>query len=153
MAQVQRSAASLRIFGDDLVPDEITRLLGVTPTKAHVKGEKIVGKKTGLVIIAKSGSWFFKVQPREPEDIDGQIHEIFSKMTDDLAVWRRVTDKYPTDLFCGFFLKVSNEGLTISAQSLAALGNRGIKMNLDIYSGNEGADGENPEPLAPAGES
>jgi len=151
MAQLQRSAVCLRICGDDLVPEEITRLLGVAPSKACVKGEKIVGKKTGFVRIAKSGMWLLGVKPREPEDIDGQIHEILSQMTDDLAVWRGIAEKYKVDLFCGLFLKGSNEGLTLSPQSLAALGNRGIEMGLDVYSGQVEPEEKSTEPATRTG--
>jgi len=142
MAQVQKSAAALHIAGDELIPEEITRLLGVAPTEAHFKGEKIVGRKTGRVRIAKTGMWKFKAPDHEPEDLNGQIHEIFSRMSNDLTVWRNITEKYHVDLFCGLFLKGGNEGLEISPQCLEALGSRGIMMGLDIYSGNDDEDDE-----------
>jgi|SRR6266567_5423665 len=137
MAHVQRSVVTLRIGGDDLIPDEITRLLGATPTHTQVKGEKIVGKKTGHVRIAKRGMWRLCAADREPEDMDGQIQEILSQTTGDLAVWRGIAEKHEIDLFCGLFLGGSNEGMTLSAQSLAALGERGIEIGLDIYSGHD----------------
>ncbi len=39
MALAHETAAAIRINGDDLVPDEITRLLGATPTGSHAKGD------------------------------------------------------------------------------------------------------------------
>ena len=38
------------------------------------------------------------------------------------------------DLFCGLFMHESNEGAEISPASLTALGDRGVKLSLDIYS-------------------
>lgn len=137
MAQLQESAVTLRIAGDDLIPDEITELLGTSPTHAQTKGDKIVGKKTGHVRIAKSGMWSLCASDREPEDMDGQIQEILNQMTGDLTVWLSITKRYRADLFCGLFMRESNEGLTISSQSLAALGARGIEMGLDIYAGDD----------------
>jgi len=137
MAHIQRSAVTLRIGGDDLIPDEITALVGVSPTHAQVKGQQIIGKKTGIVRIAKSGMWQLHAAVREPEDMDGQIQEILSQMTDDLAVWQNLASRFQIDLFCGLFLGVSNEGMTLSPKSLLALGARGIEMGLDIYSGND----------------
>jgi hypothetical protein len=137
MAQLHKSAVTLRISGDDLIPDEITRLLGASPTHAQTKGDKIVGKKTGQVRIAKCGMWRLCASDREPEDMDGQIQEILSQATGDLAVWQSITQKYHADLFCGLFMRVGNEGLTISSQSVAALGARGIEMGLDIYGGDD----------------
>ena len=137
MAQVKKSAVALRIAGDDLIPDEITKLLGASPTHAQTKGDRIIGMKTGHVRISKCGMWRLCASDRAPEDMDGQIHEILSQMTGDLAVWQSVTQKYHADLFCGLSMSGSNEGLTISAQSLAALGARGIEMGLDIYGGHD----------------
>jgi hypothetical protein len=133
MAQLHKSVVTLRIMGDDLIPDEITKLLGVSPTHAQTKGDKIVGKTTGHVRIAKSGMWQLCSPDREPEDMDAQIEEVLSQMTENLTIWQGITKKYRADLFCGLFMRASNEGLTISARSLAALGARGIEMGLDIY--------------------
>lgn len=126
MAQLHKSAVALRIAGDDLVPDEISRLLGASPTESQTKGQEFIGPKTGKVRIAKCGMWRLCASDREPEDIDGQIHDLLSQVTDDLSVWRSVTERYDVDLFCGLFMRVGNEGLTISAESLAALGARDI---------------------------
>lgn len=134
------SAVTLRIIGDDLLPHEITDLLGVSPTRAQTKGDEIVGKTTGQIRIAKAGMWRLSTLDREPEDIDGQIREILSLTTSDLAVWRNITERYRADLFCGLFVRVSNEGLSISAASLEALGARGIELSLDIYGGSDGED-------------
>ena len=140
MAHVQRSLATLRICSDDLIPDEISRLLGATPTHSHEKGERIVGRKTGHVWIANIGMWRLCATDREPEDVDGQIQEILSQTTSDLAVWRSIAEKHEMDLFCGIFLGVGNEGMTLSARSLSALGERGIEISLDIYSGHDNED-------------
>jgi hypothetical protein len=54
-----------------------------------------------------------------------------------LAIWRSIGEKHEIDLFCGLFLGVSNEGMSLSSKSLAALGVRGIELALDIYSGDD----------------
>jgi len=136
MAQVRQSVVALRIIGDDLVPDEVTALLGTTPTCAVVKGETgkhIVGPKVGDVRVARSGMWTFEASDREPEDMNSQIHEILSRMTDDLSVWQGITKRFRVDLFCGLWLTGGESGMTISPQSLAALGERGIELGLCIY--------------------
>jgi len=58
------SAAGLRIIGDDVVPEEITRVLGCEPTSTTVKGQVIRGKKTGQERIARTGSWHLDVPDR-----------------------------------------------------------------------------------------
>ncbi|WP_395683495.1 DUF4279 domain-containing protein [Dokdonella sp.] len=135
MATVRRSVATLRIAGDELRPDLITEALGHEPTLAQTKGETLVGKKTGILRIAKFGMWRLAASEREPADLDSQVAEILSKLTSDLAVWRSISSAYSIDLFCGLFMDQSNEGLGLSPSTLADLGNRGIELGLDIYSG------------------
>jgi hypothetical protein len=135
MASLDHTAASLRIFGDDLNPKELTLLLGHEPSHSELKGQEIVGTSTGNVRIARTGFWVLSAAKQAPGNLDAHIDEILSKLSSDLSVWRKVTERYRTDLFCGLFLNGGNEGVSISPKSLAALGNRGIEMGLDIYGG------------------
>ena len=132
MAAIERSVATLRFFGDDLDPAEVTSLLGAEPNVAVRKGEEQVGSKTGTVRIAKTGSWRISATPREPEDLDSQIAEILGALTADPAAWSKLS-RYEPDLFCGMFMGSSNDGVTLSPGSLLELGRRGIRLNLDIY--------------------
>jgi Domain of unknown function (DUF4279) len=140
MAQVQCSVATLRISGDNLDPAEISRRLGCEPSAAQTKGQQLVGKNTGRVRTAVTGMWRLFALEREPEDLDGQIAEILSKLTDDLEVWRSISATYHVDLICGLFMQGSNEGMSISPQSLSALGLRHIELGLDIYEGDQATD-------------
>jgi hypothetical protein len=44
------------------------------------------------------------------------------------VIWRSLTARYRVDLFCGWFMNEGGEGLEVSAETLSALGNRGIKL-------------------------
>jgi len=133
MARIARSVAALRISGDDLVPADITKVLGCEPSFAHIKGESIVGKNTGKVRITKSGIWNLKASECIPENLDAQISELLSKLSTDLEVWKEINSKFTIDLFVGLFMNESNEGLEISPTSLKNLGEREILLGLDIY--------------------
>jgi ribosomal protein L19 len=133
MSAVDHSIVALRIYGDDLVPQDITKMLGVSPTHAETKGQEIVGRKTGRVRVAKSGMWRLSASDRKPEDIDSQIREIFSQVPADVAVWQSITKKYRVNLFCGVFMSETNDGLSVSPQSMATLAERGVELWFDIY--------------------
>ena len=133
MGVVSRSVAALRFFGDDLVPEDISALLGATPTAAFAKGQEIVGHKTGTVRIAKTGSWRLCASDREPEDLEGQVFELLDQLNQDVAVWATLSSRYQLDLFCGIFMGSSNDGLLLSPKVSLALGLRGISLALDIY--------------------
>ena len=135
MAVVNETLAALRIGGDALDPAEVTRLLGHAPSLAQTKGQEIGRNSAGEPHFAKIGQWQLEASNRSPGDLDAQIDEILSQLSDDLAVWSALTSQYEADLFCGLLLQVSDEGLTLSPKSLAALGSRGIELGLCIYSG------------------
>ena len=138
MGVIDHSVATLRFFGDDLVPEEITALLGANPTVSYRKGQELVGSKTGIVRIAKTGSWRFSAARREPEDLEAQIMEILDQLTQDTSAWESLS-RFQPDLFCGLFMGSSNDALPLSAKVLLSLGQRGIALGLDIYdAGNQG---------------
>lgn len=111
----------------------MTTSLGRAPTSSETKGQEIKGKKTGTVRIAKTGGWRFGVERREPGDLDAQIQELFGALTADLSIWRDLAGKYKPDLFVGLFVRKSNEGDEISAETLGLLSSRGVALSLDIY--------------------
>ena len=128
MGPVSRTVLTLRFYGDDLDPAELTKSLGGEPTTTEIKGE--LGWRSR---ISASGSWRLSVEPREPGDLDGQIRALFALLTDDLAVWAGLSARYRGDLFCGLFMEDTNEGLELEPGTLAMIGNRGLRLGFDIY--------------------
>jgi len=132
MAHLQRAVATLRISGDDLLPDEVSDLLGTRPTTSHAKGQEL-NLRSGRSRITRHGIWQLSATDTEPEDLDSQVAEILGQLSGDLAVWHSLGKRFRIDLFCGWFLGGSNEGVEISPHTLLALGERGIRLGLDIY--------------------
>ena len=135
MATIANAKATLRIMGDTLIPEEITKLLGAAPTEAQYKGQVMVGTKTGTSRRAKSGMWRLRAAETTPGDFDAQVQEIICQLADDVAVWDDLASRYEIDLYCGWFMEKENEGVEISAKSLRELGARSIDLQLDIYAG------------------
>jgi Domain of unknown function (DUF4279) len=82
--------------------------------------------------------WRLRATETTPGDLDAQVQEILSQLTNDTAIWNRLASQYDIDLFCGLFMEKENEGVGISASTLQELGARGIELSLDIYSGDSG---------------
>jgi hypothetical protein len=150
MTHLQQSLVTLRIWGDDLVPAEITARLGGEPTFANLKGQPIVGVPTDHVGVATTGSWHLRAPDCEPGDIDSQVRELLGGLTSDLAVWRRLRETFGVDLFCGLFMGHGNEGLAVSPSTLVALGVRGIELSLDIYAPRVAEPAVEPRTPAPS---
>jgi hypothetical protein len=131
MSVLSESRATLRIAGDDLDPAEVTRLLGAEPTMSQTKGEELHFESR--MRIAKCGLWRLQAEVAKPEDINGQVATLLGCLSKDLAIWQELSQKFNIDLFCGWFMVESNEGITISVSTLCALAARGIEIDVDLY--------------------
>lgn len=133
MPVLEKTKATLRIHGDDLIPDEVNRLLGAQPTGAHTRGEILIGKVTGHRRVARTGAWSLQAAEQSPGDLNAQIRDIFALLSSDPAVWAQLQSRFEMNLFCGLFMGRSNDGEAIAAANLRLLGERGIELQLDIY--------------------
>jgi hypothetical protein len=136
MADLNRAVAELLLVGDDLVPDEVSALLGASPTRSFVRAEEVRQRRLPGPV-ARFGLWSLKAPETQPADIDAQVNGLLGSLTNDLGIWRELADRFGSRLFCGWFMKSGNEGLQISARTLGLLADRNIEMDLDIYAGAE----------------
>jgi len=132
MGIAEHSIVSFRIFGDDLVPSEVTALLGCEPTSAFAKGDVRIGAKTGNRYVEKTGRWSLSAADQRPEDISAQISEILGKLSADPAVWDLLASRFTLDIFCGVFMGSSNDRLEFSPGVLGELSKRGVSLCLDM---------------------
>ena len=132
MAGIGRTVATIRIFGDDLDPDEISTLLGAKPIASARKGE-VRQFSSGRDVVACSGSWQFSAEDCCPGDLNVQIRSMFLQLTNDLAAWQQISHRYDFDMFCGLFMSVMNEGEDLQPDVLSMLCDRGLRLGLDVY--------------------
>ncbi len=133
MSELHETAVSLRFFGDDLDPDEVTPLLGAPPT-VGVRKRGVWLTELGWEKVARTGSWRLEVARRSPGDLDGQIAELLAPLTSDMSVWKELVARFKADIFCALFLQEENEGVTLTPTTLVAVGSRGLLLDFDIYS-------------------
>lgn len=132
MAAISRTRVSLGMFGDDLDPAYVTARLGVDPTRSYHLGDIRTGS-AGRTYRMTTGSWHFEAGEREPGDMDAQITNILSALTDDLSAWRDLVARYRGRLICGLFLDETNQMAGIDASTLRQIADRGLELVLDIY--------------------
>lgn len=131
---------SLRFFGDDLDPDEVSTLLGCSPTDSARRGDLIQRRTSSYT--APQGNWGLCTQ-RSTDDIETQLVALFERLTDDLSVWQSLTTRFDADLFCGVFLVWQGHGFDMSPRLHRLLADRNLTIIFDIYA----SDG--PEETAP----
>lgn len=133
MPRLERAVASLRISGDDLIPEEISQQLDALPTRAYRKNHTVPIGTSGRNRIARTGGWALHATETVPEDLDAQVAELLGRLNPDLSVWQALSTRFHIDLFCGWFMSESNEGVEIAPATLLALGERGILLSIDLY--------------------
>lgn len=127
---IDKVTVSLRLFGEDLNPDEVTELLGCDPTSARRKGDVIPGRYHRMV---HKGCWLLKGLPPSAVGLEQQVNDLLNKVTDDLAVWHNLTDRFDVDIFCGFFLECFNRGFNLPPELMKRLVDRRVRLEFDIY--------------------
>lgn len=138
MGELSRAVASLRVSGEDLIPDEVTGVLGANPSMAYARGDQVASKH-GAARVAKFGLWSCAGPETEPADIDAQVRQLLQRLTPDVSVWQQLAKRFDVDLFCGWFMEHLNEGVEISPATMSALAQRRIVLSLDIYCDKDGA--------------
>jgi hypothetical protein len=62
MTEPVRAFATLRVTGDDLAPDEVTKILKIVPTTAYAKGEHYAAGFRSPDLVGRTGVWFFSTK-------------------------------------------------------------------------------------------
>lgn len=132
---LQRASVTLLINDDDLVPEELTAVLGREPTRGVRKGESFVAHH-GRVITAQTGMWHLGTGDREPPDIDQQITDLLGNLPGSLAIWSDLTTRF--DCCCiavGVYFADDSwtGGIFLGSQTLLMLGERGLAIDFDMY--------------------
>lgn len=140
---------SIEIHSDDLVPDEVTSLLGVEPTQVQQKGKPWVTPNGKHVRVGKFGRWSLELKPNETDewDVAEAAKILLSRVPADSAKWRALSSRARVRLSVGVSLGSFNQGLSVDPALLRLLADREMQLDLDIYAG----DGE--DAAADVGES
>jgi len=129
--EVDRIEVSLRVAGDALDPQRITRMLGVSPTFSARKGDR--RGDAASPVIQRIGVWAYRL-PASPEwELGDAIRTLLEQLPPDPALWEALASEFRTDVFCGLFLGDTNRGAEIPVETLALLAERRLTLSLDIH--------------------
>lgn len=122
---------SVRITGEELDPQSITRLLGIEPTFAARKGE--VREASGQSVVQRTGVWYVDLAESTEWVLDDAISTLLARLPSDPAVWRELAATHTIDLLCGAFLLGWNRSFVLAPATLAAIAERHMALSVDIY--------------------
>jgi hypothetical protein len=131
---MHRYTVELRIVGQTLDPDEVTRKLGLVPTRVARKGEP---KVEGAMSKWTANVWGFEVLPQEKDDwpsLEDGIEALLRTFRPIRERLRSCSAGNEIYLWCGHFTSSFDGGPTLSPALLKSLGDFGVQLVLDTYS-------------------
>lgn len=69
----ERTFATFRISGDNLVPDEITKLLNIKPTLAYAKGMRYRRGPRSPELVGRTGVWYFSTDQLKSSHLEEHV--------------------------------------------------------------------------------
>ena len=125
----------LTITSKDLVPDEVTRLVGRKPDDAWQGGKPLLRQDGSIKRIPKFGHWSLELRPEDTDEWDcgKAMIEILQRLPSDIGLWRILTQQYTVDVTFALVMTSSNKGFELSPEIMKYLGDRGVTAGFDIY--------------------
>lgn len=128
---VSRTWATFRVWGKHLEPEQITRLLGIIPTRAFKAGDK-----RGQSGIWKHGYWGITSQDNiDSRDLGVHLEWLLGQLEPKQAEVVELTHKpdIKADVFCFWELEAVNVGIEFSPEFMGRMARLNLKLGLDTY--------------------
>lgn len=127
---IDEAGVSLGIYGEDLDPDEITRLLGVSPTRSRRRGELRGDGRTCW----SDGAWLLHVENRGgPEPADAVLDQLLGQLPTDPSIWASLAQRYRMRIFFYIGMSGFNKGFGLSADNIRRVAALGVRLDFDLY--------------------
>jgi hypothetical protein len=126
---------SLGVTGEDLVPEEITAIMGREPDRAQQKGKPLYRDDGSFMRVPMSGAWWATLKPEDTDEWDcGEaMLELLATLPTDLAMWRALAARYKVSILVGLSMAAANQGFELSPEMMFYLGERRITAGFDVY--------------------
>jgi hypothetical protein len=135
---VDELSACLAVYGEDLTPGDVTKMLGVEPSYSFRRGHR-----RGASPPAPHGAWILKVRALNHPHPGALIGTLLSKLPQDAEIWRQLNDRFKVQLRIGIHMQGWNKGFGFDAKTASQLAAIGAEVTFDIYAYGEDETGEN----------
>ncbi len=133
---VDESRAALCIYHEDLDPEDLTRRLGLAPTKTFRRGHK-AGPRS---LASPHGAWLLEVRGEAPRGPDDVLRELLMQLAVEPTVWQDIVQTHKVRISPSLDLRAWNRGFAISPAPLKRIAQLGVELDFDIYANVEDDD-------------
>ena len=125
--------ASLRLFGDELVPDTVTHLLHVQPTDVAPKGLK-TALASGRVRTAPTGRWLLATQEHlASTNLESHIKWLLDRIESTGVSPADIPGVSRAEICCFWVSATGNGGPEFSPELLGRLARLRLTLSFDLY--------------------
>lgn len=125
------SSAAFVAMSETLPPDEIQKIIGLSPSRTHRIGDPVSPRSKATT----HNRHYYSIQStcNESEGMEKHIDEILCLLEPRIDTIRRLSKNADLCLFCGFSSGNGQGGFTLSPAMLARLTHLGLEVVLDLY--------------------
>lgn len=134
---VDETRVSLALYGADLEPADISRVLQVDPSSSHRRGD---ARPSRRAVPYKTGAWFLSAEGRAPDAPEKLISSVLDRVPNDEAIWRELASRYEIQLRIGVFVEAFNRGFDLSAELVARIAGTRAMIVFDVYANLDDAE-------------
>jgi hypothetical protein len=122
--------ATVRIWSNDLTPDEISDALGIEPTRKFGKGELHAAGK----LQRKANGWFYSTeQLTDTKEFEQHLDLILRTFKEKAEALKSLRAKNCQMDICTYWVSNGQGGPELSPEQMLALGTLGFMIWWDIY--------------------
>jgi hypothetical protein len=135
--EIDRVRVCLRVSSDQLEPEAVSLVLGVSPTFAARRGDR--RSTRGGESVQRTGVWYVDFTGAPEEWTLGEaIAALLNRLPPEQAVWDVLAEQHYLEIYCGLHLSEWNRGAELAPALLRRLADQHLALSFDIYY--EGAD-------------
>lgn len=127
---MDETRATLTLQGAELDPEELTRILGVLPTRSHRRGDPF---GAGREETRAAGDWMLEVNVAAPDEAETVLSKLFAMLPEGNAFWADLNAGYRVSLDLMMVVKAWNRGFQLSAPMLQEVARRGLALTFEVY--------------------
>ena len=133
-----RGDVKLRFHDFSCDPTDMSRVLGVEPTRAPRAGDPIIkpplkGKPAVVVRVRKDTIWELSAPLSNATSLDGQVYALLTRLPANVATLKTVTPTWTTVLTIVYWLGVGAPPFWLEERTMKRIAELGAKLNLDLY--------------------
>lgn len=116
------------VMSKDLVPSEVSRLIGCEPDEAWEGGKPLLWADGSIKRVPKFGHWSLDLRPKDTDEWNcgAAMMELLQRLPSDIGLWKKLTSRYKVDVTFALLMTSTNKGFELSSEVMRFLGSEAL---------------------------